>query len=99
MLLEHNAPAQLISDLCLVYSTRNDELLRHTITDLYWPAARRGQISFGTSDVISFIHWAEEQGRVPVRWSDAVTLKVSRGVLRAMADFGFLTSSSAPDSR
>ena len=82
---------RIFADLCLLYSARLDGLLRDVITEVYWPAARAGQLPFGKRDVLVFIDEAEQAGRVASPWSDAVKTKVARGLLRAMAEFGLLS--------
>jgi len=89
-LLETGQAGQLFSDLCLVYAARNDDLLRDVITDLYWPALAEGRLTLSPTHVVGFLREAERDGRVPKPWSEQVKIKVSRGVMKAMADFGLL---------
>jgi hypothetical protein len=60
-LLERGQAGHLFSDLCLLYASRNDDLLR---------------------------------GRMQKPWSEQVKIKVARGVLKAMADFGLMVEVS-----
>lgn len=89
-LLEGGQPGQLFSDLCLLYSARNDDLIRDVVTQLYWPALSEGRLALAASHVVEFLRHAEREGRIEAPWSEQVKLKVARGVLKAMADFGLL---------
>jgi hypothetical protein len=40
--------------------------------------------------LVEFLRQAEREGKILEPWSEQVKLKVARGVLKAMADFGFL---------
>ena len=81
---------QVFSDLCLLYSSRNDALLRDVIVSVYWPAVAEGHLFISPKDVVQFFRQAEEQGRIPQPWSEAVKIKVARGLLRALAEYGLM---------
>lgn len=89
-LVENSGSGQLFSDLCLLYAARNDNLIRDTVTHLYWPGLSEGRLSFSPSYVVEFLRQAEQDGRIQEPWSEQVKLKVARGVLKAMADFGLM---------
>lgn len=89
-LLLGNKSGQIFSDLCLLYSSRNDALQRDVIVSLYWPAVAEGHLFISPKDVVQFFRQAEEQGRIPQPWSDAVKIKVARGLLRALAEYGLI---------
>jgi hypothetical protein len=78
------------SDICLLYAARHDDLLRDIIVGLYWPALTDGRLELSVKDVVEFLRQAEGDGFMPEPWSEAVKLKVARGLLKALADFGFL---------
>lgn len=89
-LLEGNKSGQVFSDLCLLYSSRNDALLRDVIVSVYWPAVAEGQLFISPKEVVQFFRKAEEQGRIPHPWSEPVKIKVARGLLRALAEYGLI---------
>jgi hypothetical protein len=89
-LLSNSHSAKIISDLMLVYAARQDDLLRDVIVKLYWPSFREGRISLCTGNVIAFLKDAESDGRIPEPWSEHVKIKVARGLIRALIDFGLL---------
>lgn len=93
-LLEHGQPGQLFTDLCLLYSARNDDLIRDVVTQVYWPALSEGRLSLAPTHLVEFLRQAQREGKTENPWSEQVKLKVARGVLKAMADFGLLVEVS-----
>jgi hypothetical protein len=89
-LLERNQSGQLFSDLCLLYASRNDDLIRDVVTHLYWPALSEGRLTLSPAHVVEFLRQAERDARIPEAWSEQVKLKAARGILKAMADFGLV---------
>jgi|SRR5215831_361747 len=89
-LLQGNKSGQVFSDLCLLYSARNDALLRDVIVSGYWPAVAEGHLFLTPKEVVQFFRKAEEQGRIPRPWSEPVKIKVARGLLRALAEYGLI---------
>lgn len=89
-LLQRNKSGQFFSDLCLVYSSRNDALLRDVIIQVYWPAVAEGHLFITPKEVVQFIRKAEEQGRIPQPWSEPVKIKAARGLLRALVEYGLI---------
>ena len=89
-MLSSSRSAQLFSNLMMLYAARNDDLLRDVIVELYWPSFREGRISFGSSNVVAFLRNAEADGRIAEPWSEQVKIKVARGLIRALVDFGLL---------
>lgn len=81
---------RVFSDICLLYAARHDDLLRDIIVHLYWPAVTDGRLELSVNDVVEFLRQAEGDGFMPEHWSEPVKLKVARGLLKALADFGFL---------
>jgi hypothetical protein len=89
-LVERGQPGQIFSDLCLLYAARNDDLIRDAVTRLYWPALSDGRLNLSPAYVVEFLRQADRDRRVPEPWSEQVKLRVARGVLKAMTDFGLL---------
>ena len=89
-LLDRGQPGQLFTDLCLLYSARNDDLLRDVVTHVYWPALSEGRLTLTPTYLVEFLHHAEREGRIERPWSEQVRLKVARGILKALTDFGLL---------
>lgn len=89
-LLEALPPGAWFGDLCLLCAARADQLLSEIITELYWPAVEEGRLTVMPDAVVRFLREAHHQGRMQKPWSDAVRVKVARGLLKALTDFGLL---------
>jgi Putative inner membrane protein (DUF1819) len=89
-LLQAGQSGQVFSDICFLYAARNDRLLRDTVTELYWPAVSEGRLVMSPSFVVEFLRQAERDGRIEEPWSEQVKLKIARGVLKALTDFGLM---------
>jgi hypothetical protein len=81
---------RVFSDICVLYAARNDDLLRDIIVKLYWPALTDGRLELSVEDVVEFIRGAEGEGLMLTPWSEPVKIKVARGLLKALVDFGYL---------
>jgi hypothetical protein len=53
-LLEGRPPGQLFSDLCLLYASGNDDLIRDAVTHLCWPALSEGRLTLAPAHVVEF---------------------------------------------
>ena len=82
--------SRVVSDLLLLYSTRQDDALRDVIVDVYWPAVREGQLAISPRQVVGFLRHAEANGLMSEPWSEQVRLKVARGLLGALVGFGMM---------
>jgi hypothetical protein len=89
-LLQAGRSGQVFSDICLLYAARNDRLLRDAVTELYWPAVSEGRLAMSPSFVVEFLRQAERDGRIEEPWSEQVKVKIARGVLKALTDFGLM---------
>jgi hypothetical protein len=89
-LLAKKQSGQLFTDLCLLYAARNDDLIRDVIAHVYWPALSEGRLTISPPYLVEFLRQAERDGRMPEPWSEQVKLRVARGLLKAVADFGLL---------
>ncbi len=89
-LLGHGHVGQIFSDLCLLYAARNDDLIRDAVTHLYWPGVSDGRLTLSPAYVVEFLRQADRDGHIPEPWSEQVKVRVARGILKAMTDFGLL---------
>jgi hypothetical protein len=89
-LLAKKQSGQLFADLCLLYAARNDDLIRDVVTHVYWPALSDGRLTISPPYLVEFLRQAERDGRMSEPWSEQVKLRVARGILKAVADFGLL---------
>jgi len=89
-LLGRRQVGQVFSDLCLLYAARNDELIRDAVTHVYWPALSDGRLTLSPAYLVEFLREADRDGHIPEPWSERVKVRVARGILKAMTDFGLL---------
>lgn len=90
LLLEADLSPRAVSDLCMLYSARNDLLLRDAITKVYWPGLNEGRLSLTVDDFVRFIRQADAEGLIPVPWSDAVAKKIARALVKSLVEYGLL---------
>jgi hypothetical protein len=89
-LLESLASGPWFSDLCFLYAARADRLLYDVVTEFYLPAMDEGRLTVLPGAIVEFIQEAQQKGRMPSPWSKPVQIKVARGLLKALTDFGLL---------
>lgn len=89
-LIEARTADGWFSDLCLLMAARADALLRDFVTEFYWPALAEGRIRMSVESAVAFLAEAQRSGRMAEPWSEQVRLKVARGLLKALTDFGLL---------
>jgi hypothetical protein len=90
MLARHGQGGRVFSDSCLLYAARHDHLLRDVIVRLYWPAVSDGRLELSVQEVVEFIREAETDCLMLAPWSEPVKIKVARGLVKALVDFGYL---------
>ncbi|MEM7559717.1 MAG: BrxA family protein [Planctomycetota bacterium] len=93
-LVEGRASNDWFRDLCLLYSARADRLLRDSITVFLADAMNEGRLSVTVDTAVTFLCEAEEKGMMESPWASETKKKISRGVLKALAEFGFLSTDS-----
>lgn len=74
----------------MLYSARNDLLLRDAITKVYWPGLNEGRLSLTVDDFVRFIRQADAEGLIPVPWSDEVAKKIARALVKSLVEYGLL---------
>lgn len=55
--------------------------------EVYWRLAEGGQSTVQPADLLGFFAQAVESGKVPAQWSEAVSIKVARGIVAAWEGF------------
>ncbi|WP_145167967.1 BrxA family protein [Rubripirellula lacrimiformis] len=93
-LVENRSSNDWFRDLCLLYSARADRLLRDSITVFLTDAINEGRLSVTVDTATAFLCEAEEKGMMESPWAAETKKKVSRGVLKALAEFGLLSTNS-----
>jgi hypothetical protein len=88
--LEAGGEGQTFKELLFLYQARAEDLLYDFTVMRFWPACRSGALLMTLDDVLAFFDEAVQTGRLPSPWSRQVQIKVARGVLAALREFGFL---------
>ena len=89
-LVQEQGNQRVFRELLFLYTARSNALLYDFTVEGFWPAARAGELYLGLDDVQEFLRTASDSGHIPRPWSATTRLKISRGVLGALRDFGFL---------
>jgi len=87
--LESNLQPEVFKELVLLYSARNDILLREFIVNEFWPTVRRGKLFIDVSTVLSFLSQALVDGKMEKPWSNQVSKRVANGLLCFLTEVGF----------
>ena len=82
--------SQTFKEALFLYEARAEALLYDFTILRFWPACRSGALLMTLDDVLTFFDEAVQTGRLSSPWSKQVQIKVARGVLGALRDFGFL---------
>lgn len=89
-LVEQHPAGDWFRDLCLLYTARADSLARDAVTALYRRVRNEGRLTLSVETAIGFLREAEEEGKMSAPWSSETKRKVARGLLKMLAEFGFL---------
>lgn len=81
---------RILTELLFLYAARADNLLYDFTVKVFWPACDRGDLILRTDDVLAFLSKAHDDGIIPEQWSQNVQIKLARGILGALRDFGFI---------
>ncbi len=89
-LVEQNGDSQTFKELLFLYTARADALLYDFTIERFWLAQNGGELYLRPEDVQDFLKEAVEDGRLPRSWTPSTQVKISRSVIGALRDFGFL---------
>jgi hypothetical protein len=89
-LLASRVSSAAFSDLCFLYTVRQDDLLRDVLERVYWPMVRKGYLTLNDGSILLFLQSESARERIIEPWSQYVERRVARGTLRVMTDFGLL---------
>ena len=88
--IECNLQPAVFKELVLLYSSRNDPLLRDFVVREFWSSVRRGRFLLDISNVLLFFSEALTDGTIDRPWSDQVSRKVARGLLGFLREVDFI---------
>ena len=86
-----HAPLHVVRPLYYLYAARSEAILGDFVRNYLYERYRAGLLAVSMEDALHFVHQAEADGRIPEPWSESVSVKVARGMLAALRDFGILT--------
>jgi AcrR family transcriptional regulator len=89
-IIEGGLPNKTFTEMLFLFACRADALIYDFTSDWYWEAIRRGRTKLSMSDVRAFFAEAVADGRIPGAWSEAVQIKIARGLLGILRDVGYL---------
>ncbi len=87
---EANAPLSVVRPLYYFHAARVEALMGDFVRQVLFERYRAGFREVTVSQALAFIHQAEAEGRIDPPWSESVTLRVARGLLAALRDYGIL---------
>ncbi len=87
---DRHAPLHVVRPLYYFYAARSEAIIGDFVRDHLYERFRAGLMTVYLDDVLYFIGQAEADGRIPEPWSESVRVKVARGLLAALRDFGIL---------
>jgi len=93
--------AQAFREACYYEASRDDKLLALFAEEPLFAMWKDGRLGVTIQDVIAWLRQLTDSGHIPA-WTDNVQLKVARGLLAALRDFGVLAGDndkriSSPD--
>lgn len=90
VLAKNRLPAASFDRILYFHAARADSLLYDTVTRLLLPMQTRGLTNVDVSDIYRAVRKWVMEGKATSQWSESTTLRVCRGLLSALRDFGVL---------
>ncbi len=90
LIIENDGDSRTFKELLFLYTARTEALLYDFTVECFWPAHNAGELYLRLEDVQDFLREAVERGDLPKPWTPTTQTKISRSVLGALRDFGFL---------
>ncbi len=89
-LVRENFITEGLDRILYFYAAQSDRLLHDIVTEVLAPFRLRGKMDVTVQDIQSAVlHWLHE-GKTVGQWSDYTVLRVTRGLLSTLRDFGVL---------
>jgi len=89
-----NADVAVIRTVHYFAMARTEQIIRDFVIEFICPRYERGILEVTTNDVVEFISACPSQKFSGGPWSSGVAVRVARGMLAALRDFGILTGRS-----
>ncbi len=86
-LIDHGMSREKLTQLCLIYTARENLILHDFVRDVYWKHYHAGVRALQRQEAMDFLKSARAMGRISKPWSDAVNLRMTRYLLSSLTDF------------
>jgi Putative inner membrane protein (DUF1819) len=94
-LVKNRFPKHALDRILYFHSAQADRLLHDVVTEVLADFYVRGRTEIRVEDIQSTLRTWVREGKTTARWSDYTMLRVSRGVLATLRDFGVLQGASS----
>jgi hypothetical protein len=91
-LAEKRVPAELLNQLCFLYTARAQRVFADFVIAVFWPKYHAGASSLSRKDAESFIRQSMDAGRMHARWAESTVKRVSGYLIGCCVDFGLLAA-------
>ena len=90
VLVRKRFPAASLDRVLFLHAAKADPLLHDVVTEILVPLQSQGTQDVGVSDIQKVLTKWVAQGRATTEWSEPTMMRVSRGLLSTLRDFGVL---------
>ncbi|ODS32817.1 MAG: hypothetical protein SCARUB_02074 [Candidatus Scalindua rubra] len=89
-LMEANIPSDIIRPLLYFHCALNEPIVKNFVKKVLLERYEKGILEVESQDAYDFIQRGIEDSTIPVRWGDAVRIRVASGLFAALKDFGII---------
>lgn len=89
-MIEAGVGLSQLRQICLIYTARANQVLYDYICEVYWQRYQAGRTTIAKDDALAFLENAVIHGKLPARWSDALTSRVASYLGGCLSDFGLV---------
>jgi len=89
-LIGRGVDRQVIQQLLFLFKARAEAVLYDYVIERFWPGYHEGALYLQTGEIIEFLRWAQENGRVERRWAEYTRERLAYGILGALKEVGIL---------
>ncbi len=92
-LVKGKFPATALERILYFHSSRADQLLHDTVTEILVPMHERGLVDVNMQEIQRILSKWVEEGKTTGYWSEPTITRIAQGLLSALRDFGILQGS------
>ena len=89
-LVMRNINRQAFRELIFLYKARSEAVLYDYVIERFWPAYHEGALYLQTGEIVEFLRWGQEIGRIEKPWADYTRERLAHGILGALREVGVL---------